>query len=243
MDQNQKRQSDFDTQRGIQKTNARFEDFANKRLLSEQILETKRRNIEEKDAPEQTTDEEEQIYEQQQVIQRMKVAQQHMRVQKGKSARGPKGLGSMMRFFGVGILLWVALFQIIFGIFSAVGFGLEVAKNEACGTVAGKLVCGVASAVNSGVEFLTGIDLSGILAFQNIGWLFWGLIFFITVIVLVSYTTLFLLQKIPAYHSGTALLAAGVCVSLNLVPFFNIVPWIQIWAGFWIIYGVIPKSA
>lgn len=233
----------LDAERGISSV-ARFEDDIRKRLTQEQLLnaandeesgqEERRAAIIEAQA---AVEEEEFRIAQQELIRR----QQALLQQKAQSRAQTSGpLTVLNRPWIIGTFSMLAFLQCVSAICSAVGLGLEAARQTVCSeTVAGKAICGTASVFNEFFNFF-GVDLSAYLPFEMIAYGFWALILMLTVGVFFATTFIEWSRNHRESHilnSTNALFVTTLCVALNLVPILNIFPWIELWGAYWLLGG------
>jgi len=140
--------------------------------------------------------------------------------------------------FGLSILGFLAFFQVVFAVASAVGFGLEASKDALCEGDLISIICSVSGFVLSFAEEITSISFS----FQLFGIVFWGLIFLITFVVIFLFGALFFIQRIPFLKETKDQIFLVVAFALNIVPILNIIPFIHIWALYWMFKGLVSHK-
>ena len=231
-------QKENDARRGIQNTEVRFQEKIKERLLSEQLQNPPLRARSDKESDSNEDDfEDARILQESFDTMRNSMHQNAVRHNSLKNISLKKGLRtskSGASFGGLGTLLWITFFQFFFAISSAFFFA-TYALTE--GYVESSTLGGVVSIFNSLIESLVGVDLLAVVSGLWFAWCFWGLIAFITFLILFIAIPWFVIQKIPVFSGSTTVLAFGLCVGANLTPFLNIIPWIELWAGFWLLQG------
>lgn len=212
---------------------ASFSEASLQREQLKKLTDIERIEAEERDLATATTIEQEQIENAQQ-LQRQQIAVRTAELRKkinlAKSRRTP----GVSRFMGLSLLVTVGMLQIIWAVISATWFGIAIARDSVCSTAIISWGCKLLAGASSAIDYVTGLDLSIVVSFEVIGYAFWALILLITLCVVFCSLILFKLQKVPALESSVAKAGFVLSLALNLVPFLNIIPWIEIWAGVWI---------
>ena len=243
MTEYKKPQTEADAQRGIQNTTTRFKETIKKRLLSEQIKNAETRSKQDN----QTAEEEAILYdhiaqeEEYEAMQTDALLQSaSIRAQTRNTAEALKSTNNLPKKIFPGgsllILVWIIFFQFFFALCSGFFFATYAFTT---GFIEGTTVGSVAGFFNSLITSLVGVDLINIVSGLWFAMAFWALILLITFLVLILIIPLFVLQKIPAFDGMGAILFLSVSFACNLVPFLNIIPWIEIWAGYWLLSGSI----
>ena len=231
-------QKENDARRGIQNTEVRFQKKIKERLLSEQLQNPQLRALRDQESASNNDDFEDTSVPQTSFdTKRNSQYQNTLRRESLKNISLKKGVlasRSGASFGGLGTLLWITFFQLFFAICSAFFFA-TYALTE--GYVESSTLGGIAGMFNSLIESLVGVDLLAVVSGLWFAWCFWGLIALITFLILFIAIPWFLIQKIHVFSGSGTVLAFGLCVGANLTPFLNIIPWIELWAGYWLLQG------
>ncbi len=231
-------QKENDALRGIQNTEVRFQEKIKERLLSEQLQNPQLHALRDQENGANDDDfEDTRIPQVSFNTARNSMHQNVLRQHSLKNISSKKNLHTLKSgasFGGLGTLLWITFFQFFFAICS-VFFFATYALTE--GYEESSTLGGIAGMFNSLIESLVGVDLLSVISGLWFAWCFWGLIVFITCLILFIAIPWFLIQKIPVFSGSGTVLTFALCVGANLTPFLNIIPWIELWAGYWLLQG------
>ncbi len=233
-------QQNRDLARGIENITSRYKKMVDARTLESELQQKSNGNNRELQGDEGRV-----IYgikPQRQSVMGRRVVSKNSAVDQSVAKMKHVGLKRGLARFGLPFLGLCALFQIAFAVGSGVGFGLEAARMAVCDTTIVSFVCRAVGAVTGVIDSITGIDLAKIVSFAAVGFVFNMLILLITILVMVVFAFLFRAQGTPAFESVGAKFLAVIAFGLNLVPFLNIIPIIEIWALGWVIYSMKPKT-
>lgn len=231
-------QKENDARRGIQNTEVRFQEKIKERLLSKQLQNPQLHALRNQKNT-SNDDDFEDIGIPQTSLDTVRNSQHQniLRQKLSKNTSSKKNVPSSknsVSFGGIVPLLWLTFFQFFFAISSAIFFATYGITE---GFTQSSILGGVLGWINSLMESLVSVDLLALVSGLWFAWCFWGLIAFITFLILFIAIPWFLIQKIPIFSGSVTVLAFGLCVAANLTPFLNIIPWIEIWAGYWLLQG------
>lgn len=152
-------------------------------------------------------------------------------------------LGSFTLFSGIGLLGSLACFQFFFAIISAVGFGLEILQRQLVdANWVTRLIGSAVSSVADTIQYLTSFDIGMLIPFELIGWSGLVIIILITISICIGYTLFFILQGVRIFDTPMSILLVAVLSLLNITPFINIFPWIELWALLIILKNIKQKT-
>jgi hypothetical protein len=140
---------------------------------------------------------------------------------KGTAATKLKKLSGFARWGGLGVVWTAYLWQLLFGVFSLIGFSLHAytlyLKED---TLVGKVVGFV-------VGFFVDIEMYLPGVYLGIG--FWGLSMLIAFGVFIGFLIWFYLTGIEVFHSVISTTVTMVAFSLSIIPIVNLFPWLPLW--------------
>lgn len=231
-------QKENDARRGIQKTEVRFQEKIKERLLSEQLQNPQLHALRDQENA-SNDDDFEDTRMQQEFFDTTRNSQYQNALQRKslKNISLKKGVLASKNgasFGGLVPLLWITFFQFFFAICSVFFFATYALVE---GYVEDSTLGGIAGMFNSLIKSLVSVDLLATVSGLWFAWCFWGLIALITFLILFIAIPWFLIQKIPVFSGSVTVLVFGLCVGANLTPFLNIIPWIELWAGYWLLQG------
>jgi hypothetical protein len=119
--------------------------------------------------------------------------------------------------YSLGIAGTAYLFQLLFAVGAILGFGAQgLALYTRHETTLGRFL---------GIVF----EYQNYLPFEGLGYIFWGLGLLLSLAMFIGYLFFFLSLGITILQSSIMVAITALCFTLNIIPFFNIFPWLLIW--------------
>jgi hypothetical protein len=126
-------------------------------------------------------------------------------------------ISSFSKFMGMGAALTSYSFQFLFAILSMLLFGLFAGvENFQKNTFVGNVTSWFG-------------DINSVVPAQEGGMLFWGLATIVVIVTFLSFLLWYKMVGINPFETTLSAFITIVVLSLSIIPFFNIFPWLIIW--------------